>query len=154
LSFWPVDVNSLRLSRRRCRVSPSILAGIPLCAVAIIGCQLTSAVEYTNPSDAEQSRAVLNVVHIGMTREQAMDALTNEGVQGSTGVSESVYYCDAWDGDDDRHWHLNVALFFDQSGRLYKVGSSQPEIGSETDIAPSDAELSDGSLLDDSTRSR
>jgi len=139
LSFWPVDVNSLCLSRRRCYVSPSIVAGVSLCAVAIVGCQLTSAVEYSNPSDAEQNLAVLEVVHIGMTRQQAVDALTNEGVKGSSGVSESVYYCEAWDGKDDRHWLLNVALFFDQSGRLYKVGSSQPDFESVTETSPSDA---------------
>ena len=74
-----------------------------------------------------------------MTHEQAVDALTRGGVQGSSGVSESVYYCDAWDGDDDRHWHLNVALFFDQSGRLYKVGSSQPDFETMTETVPSDA---------------
>jgi hypothetical protein len=115
------------------------MAGISLCTVAIIGCQLTSTVEYTSPSDAEQSRAILEIVNIGMTREQAVDALTDKGVQGTSGVSESVYYCDAWDGDDDRHWHLNLALFFDQSGRLYKVASSQPDFGLADDTTPPNA---------------
>ena len=151
MSFWPVDVNSLRQSRRRCCVSPSIIAGFSLCAVAIVGCQLTSNVEYVSPSDAEQSRAILEIVNVGMTRQQAVDALDDEGVQGSSGVSESVYYCDAWDGDDDRHWHLNVALFFDQSGRLYKVGSSQPDFASVTDTAPSDSEPSGDAPPNDGT---
>ena len=63
-------------------------------------------------------------------------------MKGSFGVSKSVYYCDVWDDDDERHWYLDVSLYFDQSGRLYKVGSSQLDIGSATDTAPSNVELS------------
>ena len=50
-----------------------------LCVVALAGCQLTSDIAYTSPSNAEQNRAVLEIVHNGMTRQQAVDALTREG---------------------------------------------------------------------------
>jgi hypothetical protein len=50
-------------------------------------------------------------------------------VQGAFGVSESVYYCDAWNRSEGPSWHLDAALFFDQSGRLYKLGAGQPTAG-------------------------
>jgi hypothetical protein len=125
-----------------------------LFAIALAGCQLTSDIAYTSPSHAEQNRAVLEIVHNGMTRQQAVDALTREGVQGSFGVSESIYYCDAWDRGDSHHWYLDVALFFDLSGRLYKVGSSQLDSGSATDTSPSHAELSGNARPDDGTAFR
>jgi hypothetical protein len=55
--------------------------------------------------------------------------LEQAGVQGATGVSESIYYCDIWDRGDGSHWFLNTALFFDQSGRFYKVDAGQSDTG-------------------------
>ncbi len=127
-----------------------------LCALAVVGCQLTPGIDYTSPSSAEQNRAILEIAPYRTTRDQAVEALKREGVQGSFGVSESVYYCDVWDRGDGRHWHLDVALFFDQSGRLYKVGPSQSDVGimnSAIDSAPSNANSSSGAQPYDGTNS-
>lgn len=119
-----------RRSRRPARsLSP---AGLLLCGLYLAGCQLTTEANYASPPYSEQQRSLLEVVPYGTARNKAVQALRRAGVVGTFGVSESVYYCDAWDRDDGLRWRLDVALFFDQSGRLYKVGPAQANTGLAT----------------------
>ena len=112
----------------------TMLVGLLACAAFAVGCQLISETEYTRPSFLEQQQAILDVVPFGTPRERSLETLKQAGVRGASGVSESIYYCDVWDRGDGGHWHLNVALFFDQSGRLYKVGPGQSDTGMATSV--------------------
>jgi len=115
----------------------TMLVGLLACAALAAGCQLMSETEYTRPSFLEQQQAILDVVPFGTPHERTLETLKQAGVRGATGVSESIYYCDVWDRGDGSHWYLNVALFFDQSGRLYKVGPGQSDTGAATSVVNS-----------------
>lgn len=103
--------------------------GLLLCGLYLAGCQLTTEANYVNPPFSEQQQAILDVVPFGTARNLAVERLRRAGVVGTFGVSESVFYCDAWKRGDDRDWRLDVALFFDQSGRFYKVAPGQAQTG-------------------------
>lgn len=130
MTFWLERFNSSTHPARRPAIRRMIAVGSVL-TVLVIGCRLTSDVATTNPSFSVQNNAILEVAPHGTPREQAVEALTAAGVQGAFGVAESVYYCDVWNRSDGSVWRLDVAVFFDQAGSLYKVAPSQP-VGGES----------------------
>lgn len=102
------------------------LAGALLLCPA--GCRLTGMPDLRRPSYDAQKQALLEVVPLGTPREEAVDRIEAAGITGEFGVSESVYYCDFWRRPGE-HWYLDIALYFDESGRLYKIGSGQAQTG-------------------------
>jgi len=106
-----------------------LLLGTVVTGLVFSGCQLRGDHALTSPSYQEQKQAVLDVVPLRTTRQQAVEKLHSAGVEGTFGISKSVYYCDLWNRQDGQRWHLDVALFFDQSGRLYKLKPAQSMTG-------------------------
>jgi hypothetical protein len=105
------------------RAGPPIFFG-RLAAVFLAlaaGCQLQTQLVPSPLSFEEQQQALLQIVPLGTSREEVIQKLEAAGVEGAFGISDSVYYCDAWIREDDTRWHLDVALLFDQSGELYKT---------------------------------
>ncbi len=103
-------------SRRRATVPVAAFLGL-----ALSGCMLESTPILPAPvSSAEQQYEVLQIVKPGTTREEAVALLDEAGIQGSFGTTgaRSVYYCDVWNREDGERWHLDVAVLFDESGRV------------------------------------
>jgi len=100
--------------------SPILFAHLACVALAA-GCQLQTQVVPSPLSFEEQQQALLQIVPLGTSREEVIQKLEAAGVEGAFGISDSVYYCDAWTREDDTRWHLDVALLFNQSGELYKT---------------------------------
>jgi hypothetical protein len=103
---------------------------------SIVQCPLTYS---------EQEKELLTVVPKGLRREEALKRLAAAGVEGSFGISRRVYYCDLWNRKNGERWHINVALLFDDQGRLYKTQMAEcdvatvPEETPRRGSAPSDA---------------
>lgn len=77
----------------------------------------------------EQEQQILRVAPAGTPRDEAVRKLNEAGIEGSFGVSPSVYYCDIWNRRDGRRWHLDLALLFNESGELYEVRQATAETG-------------------------
>ena len=142
--------------------------GVAATGVLITGCHwgTLGTVTASPLSYAEQEKAILTLTGIGMPREEAIRKLTEAGIEGTSGISDSVYYCDLWKHDDGANWHLNVALLFDQSGTLYKTRPAQAETGvltatdlvrdsgdrSTDDVRPREAPADNDEVADRSVR--
>jgi hypothetical protein len=79
---------------------------------------------------AHQEAAILDIVPKGTSKEQVVADLKQAGISGSFGVRDSIYYCDAWRKPGGETWHLDVALLFDDEGKLYatRPGSAETSI--------------------------
>jgi hypothetical protein len=100
---------------------PYLRSGV-LLVVALAGCASLSKQIISCPlTYSEQEKEVLNVVPKGTRRDDALRKLAAAGIEGSFGISRRVYYCDLWNRPDGSRWHLNVALLFDETGKLYKT---------------------------------
>jgi hypothetical protein len=78
----------------------------------------TSLVE--SPLSVEQQqRAVLDLVPVGSTRDEAERRLKAAGIEYTASRSQSIYYLSLWNRRDGERWHINVALLFDGEGKLY-----------------------------------
>jgi hypothetical protein len=95
------------------------LAGCASLSMQIVPCPLTYS---------EQIKEVLNVVPKGTRREEALRKLAAAGIDGSFGISRRVYYCELWNRPDGSRWHLNVALLFDETGKLYKTQAADCDV--------------------------
>jgi len=69
----------------------------------------------------EQQQAVLELVPRGTLRAEAAQRLKQSGIEFSTSGHESIFYLSLWDRPNGERWHINVALLFDSSGRLYQA---------------------------------
>ncbi len=69
----------------------------------------------------------------GTRRDDALRKLTEAGIEGSFGISQRVYYCELWNRPDGSRWHLNVALLFDETGKLYKTQAADCDITASSD---------------------
>jgi hypothetical protein len=100
-----------------------------LLAIELVGCVAVSRPIVACPlTYSEQEKEILTVVPKGITREEALRRLTAAGVEGSYGISRRVYYCDLWKRPNGERWHINVALLFDDRGRLYKTQMAEADI--------------------------
>jgi len=96
----------------------------------LAGCQLRRGRIIDSPlSFDEQSDAILKIVPPGTPRAEAIRKLNEAGIEGSTPAHRSIFYCDVWDRKNGTRWELNVALLFDEHGRLYKVRRSEADTG-------------------------
>ncbi len=114
-------------------------------ALLHIGCLMPGAIEPSPWTYSEQQQEILKLVPVGTPRDAAVERLQKAGIDGTFGVSDTVYYCDIWNRPDGERWHLNVALYFDDEGLLYDSRLGQAETGlideSEVDsFLPTDAE--------------
>ena len=103
------------------------------CFVGLIatGCQLSTPRFEKNPlSYPQQAGAILEIVPKGTDRDAAVEMLAQAGIQGNfSAVSKAIYYCDTWEREDGKRWLMNVALLFDESGRLYATRNPQAQTG-------------------------
>ena len=67
----------------------------------------------------QQQRAVLDLVPVGSTRDEAERRLKAAGIEYTASRSQSIYYLSLWNRRDGERWHINVALLFDGEGKLY-----------------------------------
>jgi hypothetical protein len=106
------------------------------CVVEIVGCAMTTHQILPCPMTySEQEKAILAIAPMGTDRETVLKKLTEAGIEGSSATSQHVYYCDIWDRPNKERWHMDVALMFDQSGKLYKTQFGQ----ADTAVLPKDA---------------
>src|ERR1700693_5875363 len=110
-----------RLGGFRPRIKPGSL---PARATQCVACPLTYS---------EQEKEVLTVFPRGTRRDDALRKLAAAGIEGSFGISRRVYYCDLWNRSDGSRWHLNVALLFDETGRLYKTQAAECDVTVSSD---------------------
>jgi hypothetical protein len=113
--------------RRSSALSLLVLAGCAGLSTQITPCPLTYS---------EQTKEVLNVVPKGTRREDALRKLAAAGIEGSFGISRRVYYCELWNRPDGSRWHLNVALLFDETGKLYKTQAADCDVTASPDRSP------------------
>jgi hypothetical protein len=108
-------------------------------ALAFAGCASVSTQIVSCPlTYSEQEKEVLSVAPKGTRRDDALRKLAAAGIEGSFGISRRVYYCDLWNRRDGSRWHLNVALLFDETGRLYKTqAEGDVTVSSDKSLPPS-----------------
>ncbi len=104
-----------------------LCVGIGLLEMMLVGCATSPAVYPCPLSYEEQSRSILEIVPIGTPRAEVLKKLAVAEIQGSEGISDSIYYINLWDGQTGGTWMMNVALLFDQDGRLYKTKPARSE---------------------------
>jgi len=105
-----------------------------LALVTLVGCASLSTQIVPCPlTYSEQIKEVLNVVPKGTRREDALRKLAAAGVEGSFGISRRVYYCELWNRPDGSRWHMNVALLFDETGKLYKTQTADCDVTTSPD---------------------
>ncbi len=95
------------------------LAGCASLSTQIVPCPLTYS---------EQIKEVLKVAPKGTRRDEALRKLAAAGVEGGFGISRRVYYCELWNRPDGSRWHLNVALLFDETERLYETRTADCDV--------------------------
>jgi len=96
----------------------------------LTGCQLGRGRMIDSPlSFQEQSDAILKIIPPGTPRAEAIRKLEEAGIEGTSQAHRSIFYCDIWDRTDGTRWVLNVALLFDEHGRLYKTRRSEADTG-------------------------
>jgi hypothetical protein len=101
-----------------------VLVGCATLAPQIVPCPLTYS---------EQEKELLTVAPKGTRRDDALHKLAAAGIEGSFGISHRVYYCELWNRPDGNRWHLNVALLFDETGRLYKTQAADCDVTVSSD---------------------
>lgn len=104
---------------RACALALVTIAGCAGLASQIVPCPLTYS---------EQEKEILTIVPKGTRRDEALTKLAAARIEGSFGISRRVYYCELWNRPDGSRWHLNVALLFDEVGRLYKTQAADCDI--------------------------
>lgn len=98
------------------------LRGLLLVAVFVGGCRLgVSRVVPCPLAAADQKTALLKIAPLGTPRDEAIQKFNKAGIEGSFGISETVYYCDFWNRPNGERWKLDLSMLFDQSGQLYAI---------------------------------
>jgi len=129
------------------------LSGTVLCVLllgGLAGCQGGPGRFVEAPLSYDQQReAVSAVVPMGTSREEAARRLEKAGIQHVAGSGNNIFYCDIWNRPNGERWHLNVALLFDASGKLYAMRPAESETGIEeqtvTDFAEAEGKSAAGS---------
>jgi hypothetical protein len=100
-----------------------------LIALSVTGCvSLNRSIMPCPLTYSEQEKEILGVVPKGTRREEALRRLAAAGVEGNFGISRRVYYCDLWTRKNGERWHINVALLFDDSGKLYRTQVAECDV--------------------------
>jgi hypothetical protein len=100
-----------------------------LIALTLTGCvSLNRGIMPCPLTYSEQEKEILTVVPKGTRRDEVLRRLAAAGVEGSFGISHRVYYCDLWNRKNGERWHINVALLFDDTGRLYRTQVAESDV--------------------------
>jgi hypothetical protein len=116
----------------------SALAAGTLLAAFLAGCAVWRPTLVDSPLSIEQQQqAVLDIVPRGLPRDEVERRLKNAGIEYRKGGNGSIYYLMLWNRADGQRWHIDVALLFDQSGRLYqtRAGSASWEARPDEPLA-------------------
>lgn len=110
-------------------LSVSLVAAM-LCVTLYSGCQTAGFGYRPSPLNAlEQGDEIEKLAPPGTPREEVERRLKEAGVEVSPGSSPHIAYCDVWNRAGGDRWVLNVALLFDESGKLLGTRPSQSETG-------------------------
>ncbi len=100
-----------------------------LLAVGASGCQVMGQRTIASPySSDKQAAEILKFVPKGTSRDEAIRLLEKAGIDGSFGASQSTYYCEVWHRPDGKNWALDVAMLFDDEGKLYDTCRAQTDV--------------------------
>lgn len=77
-------------------------------------------------SFGQQQAEIKKLVPKETSREAAIQRLEANGISGSYGVSDSIYYCDTWERPDGAVWPLSIALLFNEEGKVYDYAKETP----------------------------
>lgn len=134
---------------------------ISLCllTIAACGCQMAGLGYRPSPlSAAQQRQEIEKIAPPGTPREEVERRLKAAGIEISAGSSPHLAYCDLWNRSGGGRWMMNIALMFDESGKLIGTRPAQAETGvyseSEADstiIADARERDRSGSPMRDST---
>jgi hypothetical protein len=98
------------------------IAGWLSLAGVLAGCASARPGLIDSPLSIEQQQqAVLEIVPRGSSRDEAEKRLKAAGIEYRPGGKGSIYYLMLWNRPDGQRWHIDVALLFDQSGKLYQT---------------------------------
>jgi len=106
-----------------------------LIAIFAGGCRLGAGRVVPCPlASADQKAALLKIAPLGTPRDAAIQKFEKAGIEGSFGISETVFYCDFWKRANGERWDMDLSMLFDQSGQLYKIRANSFLVG----ISPAD----------------
>jgi hypothetical protein len=136
-------------ARRFCRSVASWmwLAGL------IAGCASRNANLVECPLSIDQQRqAVLEIVPRGTSRDDAERRLKAAGIEFTPGGNGSIYYLALWNREDGQRWHIDVALLFDPSGKLYQTRAANASTEAVADDSNAARQGRTAKARDDSPR--
>ncbi len=119
---------------------------------ALTGCRLGTSEIVCPLSYPEQKTAIMEIAPLGTPRDETVKKLAEAGIEGSFGIRNSVYYCDFWQREEDQRWHLDLALLFDQTGRLYQIRPAQFLVDSSSEAVSISASVTADSEKPDVSR--
>lgn len=115
---------------RRSLLRAVAAASVSLGIGTFSGCMLApGSIEPSPLSAVEQQIEILDLAPVGTPRDEAIRRLETAGIEGGFGASgaKSTYYCDLWNRPDGTRWHLDVAVLFDDDGRVWIARSAAPD---------------------------
>src|SRR5690349_17924367 len=119
------------------RTADGGLLALLLLTVAAAGCNSPPTSLIESPLSVEQQQqAVLQVVPVGSTRDDAERKLKGAGIDYTAGQGRTIYYLSLWNRPDGQRWHINVALLFDSEGKLYASRPADAAVERGTGITP------------------
>jgi hypothetical protein len=102
----------------------------------VAGCASRNANLVECPLSIDQQRqAVLEIVPKGTSRDDAERRLKAAGIEFTPGGKGSIYYLALWNREDGQRWHIDVALLFDPSGKLYQTRAASASTEAVADDA-------------------
>lgn len=105
------------------RTAAAIAAGL---LFGTAGCNLLSEKPIRDSLSLEQqAREIQQIVPLATPRDKAVRLLNEAGIVGEFATRfQTVYHCERWNRPDGERYHLNVALMFDEHGRLREIRES------------------------------
>ena len=107
-----------------------LLVGCSVVVLCAGGCESPlQRARYAENIDAQrQVEEILKLAPLGTSSDKAEKALAEAGIVGNFGSRRNIYYCDLWRREGNADWKMNVALLFDEQGKLYKIRPGQAEV--------------------------
>ncbi len=94
------------------------------------GCQLLEDREIDSPlSYSDQREKIREIAPIGTSRTDAVAKLKTAGVAGEFSRGENIYNCGSWTQKDGTVWRTNVALLFDEEGKVIGTRPIEASLG-------------------------
>lgn len=120
-----------RTARSIVGISFPLWAMATLFVPTLCGCLMPGLGYRENPlSTLDQQREVEKIVPPGTSRAEVESRLKIAGIEVSPGTSPRIAYCDVWNRSGKGRWVMNVALLFDENGKL--VGTRPANSPTET----------------------